>query len=927
MACRTAPPPLLPCKKCKHNIGADDTGLCASCDPEYFAKKFAPPPTLPTPSKKVERSKTDSNGLKKTSPIIYIGEMTEPVVAITRNLNGSDTDYADVKVSEVEDYLTTHTNCYERTLPLTRQIGTKEKPNRITEREGLNRAYVDLDGYAGDMTEEEFNDLVDNIIAKLTFGITEPIAMMEASQYGYTSDKGTNKLSFRVQYTKKHGSKNAIKQYITTSVLPLIKGLLVEDIAVSLDADCEGDKYLGIDMGVYNPLGRKMRMWNSSKDNENRPNRLVGDATLIDTLITYIPSDSEALPEPVEEVKTEKKKKAVVEPPSETNTIETAETSNPDTLEPEPDLDLLRKVCMGRKAKRADTYDSWLRTGLICFNEGLPLELWDTWSKQSKKYKKGSCAEKWATFRKGHITQATWWKELKEDNPSLFAELCPQRNDFWELLKNPNHAETARYFYNTKPDAYAYHETQGWFQLLPSNAWKHYENKREPSGLMLDINMTMKKVLKEHWATIDLTNKDEATQAILKLKIKQCSTFGQMIGNKGYVDGVCAFLPSIYNDDDLEKKMDESRHLFAFADKVIDLEKDEVRDIRPLDYICLHTGYKFPTASKPEVRKELMKVLMSIWEDEKVVKYVLEIVASNLHGRKKFEEFYVWTGKGGNGKGLIAEMIKRSYGDYYHSIPNDCLTKRSDKKDAPNPPMAKAKGKRFVQAQEPEGEEKLQVGTIKEYTGGDEITARALYSNPVKFVPQFGLFLQCNTIPKLSALDGGIKRRMVVIRFPFQFVEKPTETHHRPINMDLKDKICKSDEWRDEFALMLYETYKGIGKTIVKPEFILMATNEYMAENDAVKGWLEEFYDVGKPEEKKYKLPVKELLEHFLTETKTKAEHMTPTTFKRLMELNGVSQKTETNSFTAPVWDEEAGRYENKLRKGGSYYMYLERKR
>jgi hypothetical protein len=100
-----------------------------------------------------------------------------------------------------------------------------------------------------------------------------------------------------------------------------------------------------------------------------------------------------------------------------------------------------------------------------------------------------------------------------------------------------------------------------------------------------------------------------------------------------------------------------------------------------------------------------------------------------------------------------------------------------------------------------------------------------------------------------------------------------------------------------------------------------------MAENDAVKGWLEEFYDVGKPEEKKYKLPVKELLEHFLTETKTKAEHMTPTTFKRLMELNGVSQKTETNSFTAPVWDEETGRYENKLRKGGSYYMYLERKR
>lgn len=850
--------------------------------------------------------------------------MPEPTIAITRGLAGSDTEYEDVKLSAVEAHLTTHTNCYERTLPLTRDIGTKEEPNRIVEREGFNRAYVDLDGFAGEMSEDEFNDLVDNIVAKLTFGITEPIAMMESSQYGYKKKDKINKLSFRVQYTKKHGSKNAVKQYVTAEVLPMLKELLAEDIAVSLDDDVEGDKYLGIDTGVYNPLGRKMRMWNSSKDYENRPNRLLGDATLTDTLITYIPNDSEPLPEPVEEVKVPKKKKATP-PPSETTS---SETGNPDTLEPDADLELLRRVCMGRSPKRAEAYDSWLRTGLICFNENLPLELWETWSKQSKKYKKGGCAEKWATFRKGNITQATWWKELKEDNPSLFAELSSQRNDFWELLKNPNHAETARYFYNTKPDAYAYHETLGWFQLLASNAWKHYENKREPSGLMLDINMTMKKVLKEHWATLDLTDKDETQQAILKLKIKQCSTFGQMIGNKGYVDGVCAFLPSIYNDDELDKKMDESIHLFAFADKVIDLEKDEVRDIRPSDYICLHTGYKFPTTQRPEIRTELMKVLMSIWEDEKVVKYVLQVIAFCFWGRNKFEEFYVWTGKGGNGKGLIAEMIKRSFGDYYHTIPNDCLTKKSDKPDAPNPPIARAKGKRFVQAQEPEGEETLQVGTIKQLTGGnDEITARALYSNPVKFVPQFGLFLQCNTIPKLSSMDGGIKRRMVVIKFPFQFVETPTESHHRPINMNLKDKICKSEEWRDEFVLMLHDYYKTIGDSIEKPDFIRMATNEYMAENDAVKGWLEEFYIVGRPEEKKYKLPVKELLEHFLAETRTRPDAMTTTTFKRLMEMNGVTQKTETNAFTAPVWDVELGRYENKLRKSGSYYMYLERKR
>lgn len=30
------PPPLKPCKSCHYNIGSDDKGLCASCDPNHI---------------------------------------------------------------------------------------------------------------------------------------------------------------------------------------------------------------------------------------------------------------------------------------------------------------------------------------------------------------------------------------------------------------------------------------------------------------------------------------------------------------------------------------------------------------------------------------------------------------------------------------------------------------------------------------------------------------------------------------------------------------------------------------------------------------------------------------------------------------------------------------------------------------------------
>jgi hypothetical protein len=599
--------------------------------------------------------------------------MNEPMITITRGLLASDKECVDVPLSEVEAYLTRHTNCYERTLPTERNQSV------------INRAYVDLDGYAGEMTESEFEDLCENIKGSLTFGIQYPIAMMEASQYGYEKDGLINKLSFRVQFIKKHGSKNAIKEFVLKEMLPLITTILEEHIKVVLDKDCDGmSQYLSVDTGVYNPKGRKMRLWNSSKDYENRPNKLVGDATLEDTLITYIPSDSEALPEPIEEVVVPKAKKEKA--PSENSS--TATDPKEIVMEKAVDTELLTKVLMGLDYKKHSTYEDWIKIGMVCFNENLPLSVWDAFSKQDKvKYKKGECAEKYRTFTKGKLTQATLWKWLKEDNIALFKELCPLRTDYWTLIGNYNHAETARYFYNVKPDAYAFHESLGWFQLLPSGAWKHYQ--KVPSGLMTDIWLTLKKVNKEHWDLLDPANEAD------KDKIKMCGAFAKQIGVKGFVDGVVAFLPSNYNDDKLDKKMDESRNLFAFQNKVVDLEKNnEVRDIRPEDYVCLHTGYDYPAKSNPEVRKEIRQLLFSIWENWEVVDYVIAVIALQLHGKKKYEEFYVWTGRGGNGKGVITELVKRSLGDYFHSIPHDCITKRSDKKDAPNPPMAKAKGKR-----------------------------------------------------------------------------------------------------------------------------------------------------------------------------------------------------------------------------------------
>jgi P4 family phage/plasmid primase-like protien len=363
---------------------------------------------------------------------------------------------------------------------------------------------------------------------------------------------------------------------------------------------------------------------------------------------------------------------------------------------------------------------------------------------------------------------------------------------------------------------------------------------------------------------------------------------------------VSKLLPDIYADVDLPSKMDESRHLFAFSDKVVDLDRKEVRDIRPNDYISIHTGYEYPSTSHPEIREEINKLLLSMWDEYQTFEYVMRTLAVNLHGVKRFELFFVWTGLGGNGKGLLRDLLKRAVGGYFHSIPSECLTKRSDKKDAPNPPMAKSKGKRFVFAQEPDVGDKIQSSTIKEQTGNDEISPRELYHNPVSYVPQFGLFLQCNDIPNLSAIDGGITRRMIVVPFPFQFVDDPKMVHQKQKDINFKTKIMSNDLWRNEFMLMLLETYQSIGLTLQESNFVNGATDDYLADNNTVKIWLEENYIQGMPQGKQFKLSATELLADFQMRNESK---MTAAKFKSLMILNGVIQKKENNAFEALKWN------------------------
>lgn len=548
------------------------------------------------------------------------------------------------------------------------------------------------------------------------------------------------------------------------------------------------------------------------------------------------------------------------------------------------DASLLEKVVMGLGPSRFNSYNDWIRVGFICYNEGLPLTLWERFSAQSPKYRAGECGKMWSSFCTSKLTQTTLWKWLNEDNAALYTALSGIRPDVLRLLRCATHADTAKFFYNIKPDAYAYHEALGWYQLMPNGIWQHYN--KTPNGLLYDIWNTLKKFLEELSATTDFSDQSEEAKARRKLM----EAFGKMIGTSSFGEGVIKYLPVLYTVADLDKLIDQTRNIFAFSDGwCYDCDAGKWRPIVPTDWVSTTTGYAHPAASDAATRAELRRVLWSIFEDDAMTDYLLRITATCLHGRRFNEEFYLMEGKGRNGKGVFTDLIAAAFGDYYGVWDPTVLTKPTDRKDAPQSEIAGSRAKRYILSTEPGPDEKIQTAIVKRLTGGDAIKVRALYAAPIEFCPQFGLTIQTNHLPKQDQPCGAFKARARRIVFPFVFTEdEPTHPYHRPMDKTLKMRLA-NPKFRDEFALMLVDAYRTIGadKTLNPPAQVRAATAEWINGNNPVFEWLPTRYTVA-PVSRDTLVSASELLAEFRCDTGTADREMTAEKFKGFMKALGV---------------------------------------
>ena len=446
---------------------------------------------------------------------------------------------------------------------------------------------------------------------------------------------------------------------------------------------------------------------------------------------------------------------------------------------------------------------------------------------------------------------------LKVHNPSEFRELMEHRRDLWRVISDRGNRDVAVHFLNIRGDKYLHNEHLGWYTLSRAGVWVHNGSAGHgpPVSMRRSISERMQKEAddleraeRSAYAKSHTTMTEQQSKDMVKCLERIRSARAHFAG-ADYTSAVMTMVKPYCDMPDLCDKMDMSPYILAFTDAVYDLNVCNVRPIAPTDYVSMTTGYAYPKQSDPVARAGLKRLLSSLFENEETTNCLMRVLASCFLGLNRFEEYYVFTGSGGNGKGVIAELMRTVFGSYYTEVEISLFTKPGDRRDAPCPQLVAARNKRVMVTEEPESEDKLQAGFLKNLSGGNPIAARTLYSPKIwTFVPPFKIFILTNEIPKLTQMDGGSERRLRVVKFPFKFVasDKATDPCHRVGDPDVKERLCKSAAWRDEMCLMLTEVYATIKdlKSLPQPGEVSAATSSYVDANNPTKEWLETHYTI-----------------------------------------------------------------------------------
>jgi P4 family phage/plasmid primase-like protien len=212
------------------------------------------------------------------------------------------------------------------------------------------------------------------------------------------------------------------------------------------------------------------------------------------------------------------------------------------------------------------------------------------------------------------------------------------------------------------------------------------------------------------------------------------------------------------------------------------------------------------------------------------------------------QAFYIFQGKGGDGKSMTNAMIAHIQGDYFRSTSPRTFLESKQARNASDhqSDIVRLRGDiRLVVFDEPKKGSTWDGERIKQVTGS-LITARAPNAvEEITFKPHWKLIGECNTIPRPPSDDRGFRRRFKLYPWTIQFGVTPG-VEDRPehiVRAELMDEKPGILNWMIEGAIDWLSTMK-----VPEPELSKRALSSFWAAGSIMGEWLEARCDLSDPD-------------------------------------------------------------------------------
>jgi putative DNA primase/helicase len=262
----------------------------------------------------------------------------------------------------------------------------------------------------------------------------------------------------------------------------------------------------------------------------------------------------------------------------------------------------------------------------------------------------------------------------------------------------------------------------------------------------------------------------------------------------------------------------------------VDLRTGELRDHRPHDLLTKMAG----AAPLPDWRGNCpvftSYISRSCRDDGELISFLQRLCGYFLTGSIKDQIVAFVQGPGATGKSIFWNMLMGILADYARRMPTEMLMDSGPSERHPTD-LAGLKGCRLAVASEVPSSCRWNEEKLKEYSGGDVVTARFMRQDYFEYKPQFKMLIAANHKPTLRSVGEDMRRRLILIPFTNQV---PPEQR----DPDLPAKI--QEEWPAVLAWMIEGCLAWQQTGLRPPETVLLASGEYFESQDHFGNWLKE---------------------------------------------------------------------------------------